>query len=278
MELSEQRYHPSPLMRRAQRLWPDWWNTSVGNEVAEIEAGSAALVEEIAQSLQARCRYVGEHVWSDATGSWRHIDSPCPSWDDAELVRSFASPVPTEDRPTDDDESCCHRCGRANVSWSAPSPLWNEVMRGGDINGPWKYNEIICPSCFADLAEKCGVAHSWRLSAEVVQVELQTVTPSGRIWDESTWLWRVPAPTEEPAWEPDTAEQQQERSDMSRALHAWAAEEPTTSELCLAESRLHLARMCIKHAGHDGEHCDVAGRGWSVDARVASPTPDEAPK
>lgn len=86
-------------------------------------------------------------------------------------------------------ERLCNRCGGHNVSWSAPSPLWNEVMRGGDINGPWQYGEIICMTCFAEIAARDGVASGWRLSADDVHVSLQTVTPSGRVWNEDAQLW-----------------------------------------------------------------------------------------
>lgn len=88
-----------------------------------------------------------------------------------------------------DSEEICHRCGGANRSWSAPSPLWNAVMRGGSINGPWEFGEIICPTCFMVLAEERGIASGWWLHAQVVHVELETVTPSGRVWDEALNLW-----------------------------------------------------------------------------------------
>jgi hypothetical protein len=93
-----------------------------------------------------------------------------------------------------DDESRCHRCGGPNRSWHAPSPLWNAVMRGGDINGPWKWNEIICPTCFMVLAEGAGIAERWRLDARTVKVELATTTPSGRVWDPERDLWVEPEP------------------------------------------------------------------------------------
>ena len=48
-------------------------------------------------------------------------------------------------------EDYCHRCGGRNILWSAPSEVWNPVMRpGGDKSG-WLWNEIICPSCFGLL-------------------------------------------------------------------------------------------------------------------------------
>lgn len=87
-------------------------------------------------------------------------------------------------------ESYCHRCGGPNVVWVAPSPLWNEVMRGGTIDGPEQCEGIVCPTCFAALAEDQGVAQYWRLTAERVHVKPETVTPSGRVWDDEAWLWR----------------------------------------------------------------------------------------
>jgi hypothetical protein len=83
----------------------------------------------------------------------------------------------------------CRRCGANNPPWSAPSPLWNAVMRGGSINGDALYDDMVCASCFMILAEEQGAATLWRVSAEVVKVPLETVTPSGRVWDEQTWLW-----------------------------------------------------------------------------------------
>mgnify|MGYP001595234074 FL=1 len=86
-------------------------------------------------------------------------------------------------------EDYCHRCGGPNITWSAPSPLWNQVMRGGDINGVDKFNGIVCPICFVQLAEDAGVAELWQLTARRVHVPLQTITPTGRVWNEATWLW-----------------------------------------------------------------------------------------
>lgn len=89
-------------------------------------------------------------------------------------------------------ESRCARCKGPNIPWSAPSPLWNRVIRGGDINGEEIYAGIVCPTCFAVLAQEQGVAELWLFSAERVHVPLQTTTPSGRIWNESTWQFDEP--------------------------------------------------------------------------------------
>src|SRR6187549_3921204 len=93
-------------------------------------------------------------------------------------------------------EDYCHRCGGPNTIWDAPSPLWNEVMRGGDINGNWQFDEIICPTCFMILAEKAGIATGFRVVATQVKKDLQTVTPSGRVWDEKEWMWVYPPKSE----------------------------------------------------------------------------------
>lgn len=67
-------------------------------------------------------------------------------------------------------------------------------MRGGSINGPWEFGEMVCAACFMSLAEERGIASGWRVDAKTINVELETVTPSGRVWDEAVDLWR-PSPT-----------------------------------------------------------------------------------
>lgn len=106
-----------------------------------------------------------------------------------EAAINTAAEQEIDDRP----ESICRRCLGPNIVWSAPSPLWNHVMRGGDINAKDRFGGIICPICFATLAEEMGVAWRWRFYAETVNVELATVTPSGRVWNSETWLWDEPA-------------------------------------------------------------------------------------
>lgn len=119
-------------------------------------------------------------------------------------------------------ESTCRRCGRTNIAWTAPSPLWNEVMRGGNINGVDRFSGIVCPVCFAQLAEEAGVARHWRFYSDRVHVELATVTPSGRVWNEQTWMWEQPA---QPA---------------------------TPFVACKAPSPITPNRFCRLHAGHTG--------------------------
>lgn len=99
--------------------------------------------------------------------------------------------APIEPHP----ESYCHRCLGPNVVWCTPSPLWNEVIRGGSINGDELHDGIVCPMCFVLMAQDQGVvgrSGAWELTATDVRVELETVTPSGRVWNPDTWLWEAP--------------------------------------------------------------------------------------
>lgn len=89
-------------------------------------------------------------------------------------------------------EEKCWRCHGPNLGWSAPSPLWNQVIRSGDINNSEIHNGIVCPTCFAILAEEEGIATHWRLYAERVNTPLQTTTPSGRVWNNETWMFETP--------------------------------------------------------------------------------------
>jgi hypothetical protein len=84
----------------------------------------------------------------------------------------------------------CNRCKRGNAVWSASSPLWNAVMRGGSINGDPRFNDLVCATCFMELAEEMGIASHFRVTAEQVNAELETTTPSGRTWDEDMFMWR----------------------------------------------------------------------------------------
>jgi uncharacterized protein YfdQ (DUF2303 family) len=83
----------------------------------------------------------------------------------------------------------CKRCGRGNAVWSAASPLWNAVIRGGSIDGDSQYDDMVCATCFMQLAEEQGIATKFRVTAEEASVELETTTPSGRVWDEQRFLW-----------------------------------------------------------------------------------------
>lgn len=113
-------------------------------------------------------------------------DTDGHSWDNG-MCQQCGEVAFAPSSPNDDEH--CRRCGAANPPWSAPSPLWNAVMRGGSIDGPWQHEEIICPNCFIAIAEGQGAAEIWRVSAERVNVPLEMVTPSGRVWDDQRWLW-----------------------------------------------------------------------------------------
>jgi len=66
-------------------------------------------------------------------------------------------------------EDYCHRCGGRNVySWHAPDDVWNTVVAG-------RWQEIICPQCFTDLAREAGVEPSvWMLQDGDALAEART--------------------------------------------------------------------------------------------------------
>jgi hypothetical protein len=86
----------------------------------------------------------------------------------------------------------CQRCGSSNPPWNAPSPLWNAVMRGGSINGAPIFCDMVCATCFMLLAEEQRIATLWRVDAEIVTAPLETVTPSGRVWNAEIRMWVEP--------------------------------------------------------------------------------------
>ena len=60
-------------------------------------------------------------------------------------------------------EEYCHRCGGPNISWWIAPEAWNPVMRP-NADGAWKWNEIIYPICFVDLAG----GGTWELTGTVI--------------------------------------------------------------------------------------------------------------
>jgi hypothetical protein len=91
---------------------------------------------------------------------------------------------------TEPRELLCEICGREHRPWAAASPLWNAVVRGGSIDGHEEY-EFLCANCFMELAEDRGIASLFRLTA-AKSIELETVTPSGRVWSDRHFLWMPP--------------------------------------------------------------------------------------
>lgn len=112
--------------------------------------------------------------------------------DPALLKMIFGQPAAEEVHP----EDFCHRCTGPNVPWCAASPLWNYVMRGDDINGTEPFDGIVCPTCFAVMAEAVGAGDLWRLEPQRVNVPLKTTTPSGRVWNPERWMWEHTAATD----------------------------------------------------------------------------------
>lgn len=80
----------------------------------------------------------------------------------------YAAPVPAaEPRPDAHPEDFCQECGRPNVTWFAPSPVWNAVLDPSD-----ERESILCPVCFVQRAEKAGIRPpSWKLEPEVPAAE-----------------------------------------------------------------------------------------------------------
>lgn len=59
-------------------------------------------------------------------------------------------------------EDTCEDCGRDNVTWFAPSKLWNDVARREDGSDP-----MLCPICFIKRAEAAGQKiQAWQLAPE----------------------------------------------------------------------------------------------------------------
>jgi hypothetical protein len=91
------------------------------------------------------------------------------------------------------DHEWCRRCQGPNVVWFAPSPLWNMVMRGNDINGEPLHDDLVCMACFVELASEVGVVGTWRLNVSPEPADLIKVTPSGRVWSDERQLWVSPS-------------------------------------------------------------------------------------
>lgn len=154
-------------------------------EQAEQQRSEALAEVERLRELRAAAK----EWWSN-----RFLDGDALHSDERDLgaaVDALDVSTPKQDQAGDEHpERVCRRCGGPNVrAWCAPSPLWNQVMRGGDINAADRFDGIVCPVCFAALAEEAGIAERWRFYAQRVKVELAKVTPSGRVWNEKTWLW-----------------------------------------------------------------------------------------
>lgn len=80
-------------------------------------------------------------------------------------------------------EGLCEICDREYRVWAAASPLWNAVVRGGSINGDEEFN-YLCSNCFMGLAEDRGIASLFQVRA-AQSVPLETVTPTGRVWNDA---------------------------------------------------------------------------------------------
>lgn len=65
-------------------------------------------------------------------------------------------------------ESYCHKCGGPNIVWFVANPLWNKYVPD---------DGIICPVCFVQIAESCGLeCIAWEL---VHRTQPQIEQPQG---------------------------------------------------------------------------------------------------
>jgi hypothetical protein len=145
-----------------------------------------------------RCKYVTLKI-DTRRGAYAILDRDDKPLTASDLMWQYSSETPSLaalSNPVVSGEreaETCRRCGHDNPAWSAPSPLWNAVMRGGSIDGEPIYEDMVCAACFISIAKEKGIASGFRLSADDVTASLETTTPSGRVWDDSSQLWREPA-------------------------------------------------------------------------------------
>jgi hypothetical protein len=125
----------------------------------------AAALDDAGLRVRQDTPGLREALVARAIHDYAHLDDEkeCDAPIDArEILRrhdEYRAALARQDTETPEHpEDHCQRCGRANVSWFAPSPLWNEVM-GGEAG-------IVCPVCFAQLATERGIDTTWRFEPE----------------------------------------------------------------------------------------------------------------
>lgn len=85
-------------------------------------------------------------------------------------------------------EAHCERCGGRNAKcWHSPSPFWNAVMRDQDTG--IDIHDIVCPTCFVELAEAKGIVANWCLRPHDIPYPKD---PKGRAWNDVDCLWMGP--------------------------------------------------------------------------------------
>lgn len=247
-----------------------------GTSVSAVDDGpSATRLERVAEWL---------HRWdklhADAT-PWADLDDAnrAAFYDGARQILDVIVP-----------EATCSRCLGPNIVWSAPSPLWNEVVRGGSINGIEEYG-VLCPICFAVMAERKGIASLWRMYAERVYVELELVTPSGRVWNADRWMFDDPiddtvshlvdlgdGPTEAELAIAERDEARAEtvdtRSEVERLSHALRVMGQSWDEARAALRRVERDRDTL-HASHEAALAELDEARAEVERlRLQPPVPD----
>src|SRR4051812_19830995 len=84
-----------------------------------------------------------------------------------------AAKAPAKGQPDEapHPEKACQDCGGRNPVWFAPNSVWNLVMGGPDAKGD--PGGIICPVCFIQRANACGVPNTgWELRPELPEREI----------------------------------------------------------------------------------------------------------
>jgi len=109
-----------------------------------------------------------------------------------ELRLQIHTVVPKKTVDNAHPEDRCECCGGRNMAWHAPSPIWNQVMR--DASGKEKWGGIVCPACFADIAQREGIdVPSWCLTIHEEDRKQLKACNSGlsmRIFDWIKCLWQ----------------------------------------------------------------------------------------
>lgn len=171
------------------------WDELLGRFDAALDRARAEILARTANVYQLDRQRIADRI-EQAVADNAEL---CGDWCIAEVAKT-AVYIVRDGHNEDHPETRCHRCGGPNIAWAAPSPLWNEVMRDGDISADDDYDGIVCPTCFATIAEQAGIAGLWQFTARRVNRELTTVTPSGRVWDERAWLWIDPEAVSRDGW------------------------------------------------------------------------------
>lgn len=230
-----------------------------------------AQADAILTLLAEHDRQVAEQAWDEAVNaSVLHYVPPSGlysgvSWPANPYRADSAAPARRDRHP----EDYCHRCGGPNVSWWVPSPVWNAVIGYPDQ----AHDGIVCPRCFAELAEAKGAKGPWRWAPREWPEGVSLVHMDGRVWDAAMERWIERAPTR-PA--PDEREVLVERGGLTGTefvITAWhiedgcvVADEKVTADEYVASRP--VTRVCVCNVG--AQECPVhPGRVRTKEEKIA---------